>query len=353
MTRARDLGLPFVGTPGPHNAITDVPGVEVGFTTLTHESPRGAVRTGVTAILPRGRAGAGVPLLAGLHSLNGNGEMTGSHWIAEAGEFAGPLLITNTHSVGICHHAAVRWMTLNHARPGKWWMPVAAETCDAVLNDMDGLHVTEAHALAAIDGAAPGPVAEGNVGGGTGMICYGFKGGTGTASRRVETLGVTAHVGVLVQANFGRRPDLSVLGVPVGRLWPPDPEAEPPRGSIIGILATDAPLLPQQLRRLAQRMGLGVARTGTPSNNGSGDLFLAFTTANAPPAGAEAAPRTASYLPHWALDPLFLATVEATEEAILNALVAARTMTGFEGHEVKAIDHATLVKLMRRHGRIA
>ncbi|HUR88622.1 MAG TPA: P1 family peptidase [Ramlibacter sp.] len=352
--RAREVGLPFSGLTGAHNAITDVPGVEVGHVTLVRGdgalvTGSGPVRTGVTVVLPRGRSQALVPLRAGVHALNGNGEMTGTHWVEEAGIFRGPIAVTNTHAVGIAHHALVRWMVRNGGDRGPypWLLPVVAETCDQWLNDMDGLHVREQHVLDAIDAARPGPVAEGNVGGGTGMICYGFKGGIGTSSRLAGVGGRDYCVGALVQANMGVRPALNIMGVPVGRHMPVS-TPRPPReqGSIIVVVATDAPLLPGQAKRLARRAGLGVGRTGTASGDGSGDIFLAFSTA--PEASPDAQGLChASFLPHHHLDPLFEAVVDAVEESIVNALVAARTMVGRDDHRVEAIDAAQLSSLVR------
>ncbi|WP_447742535.1 DmpA family aminopeptidase [Variovorax boronicumulans] len=362
-TRARDLGLRFSGKTGPANAITDVPGVEIGQTTLIHGdgSPHvgaPAVRTGVTIVLPRGRSGVLQPVKAGVHALNGNGEMTGTHWIEEAGIFRGPIGVTNTHSVGVVHHALVRWLSRVDGDRGAypWLMPVVAETCDAVLNDMDGLHVEESHVFEAIAAAAPGAVAEGNVGGGTGMVCYGFKGGTGTASRVVNVAGQDYRVGVLVQANMGIRPWLNVLGVPVGELMPSSSsrQGEPAareQGSIIVIVGTDAPLLSSQLKRLARRAALGVGRTGTPGGDGSGDIMLAFTT-HADQAPGELGVCRTEYLAQHTLDPLFLGVVQAVEESILNALIAAQTMVGRNNTRVEALDHSMLIDLMRRHGRI-
>jgi len=358
--RARGLGLAYAGTPGPANAITDVPGVAVGFTTLIRgEGPmvagKGPVRTGVTAILPRGQAREDLPVWAGIFSLNGNGEMTGSHWIEDAGHFYGPILVTNTHSVGMAHHAAIGWMTRHYpvyAAGEDWAMPVVAETFDGWLNDVNGRHVTEADVVAAIEGARPGPVAEGNVGGGTGMICYEFKGGTGTASRRVRVPQGEFTIGALVQANFGIRPWLQLLGAPVGQHLTADRIWSKETGSVIGIVGTDAPLLPGQLKRFAKRIGLGIGRTGTPSGDNSGDIFLAFSTANARPLDATADLQSLSYVPNDSLDPLFLGLVEAVEEAVANALVVAETMTGRDGHRAVAIDHAELVAVMRRYGRI-
>jgi L-aminopeptidase/D-esterase-like protein len=360
--RARDLGLPFPGTTGASNAITDVAGVEVGFATVIDDAPgpgKGSARTGVTAILPRGKAGPlQAPVWAGFHSLNGNGEMTGTHWIKEAGYFTGPIAITNTHSVGTAHQAIVAWMAGrpdDGTAPYRFMLPVVAETCDAYLNDMDAFHVTPAHVRAALEGAGGGLLAEGSVGGGTGMICFEFKGGTGTSSRLVDVLGSRYTVGCLVQANFGLRPLLRVLGVPVGdhlladRLWAGE------QGSIIAIVATDAPLMPTQLERIARRAGLGIGRTGSSAGDGSGDLCLAFSTANLTRSEAAAAPGigTLAYLPNTRLDAVFEATAQAVEEAVINALVAADTMVGREGRRVVAIDHAALQAVMRRFGRLA
>jgi L-aminopeptidase/D-esterase-like protein len=355
--RARDLGLPFGGITGRHNAITDVPGVEVGYATLYENAGEAAIRTGVTVVLPRGRDGpATVPVWAGFHALNGNGEMTGTHWIREAGWFLGPIGITNTHSVGLVHHALARWMAEAARRepgPYTWFMPVVAETCDAYLNDMNGFHVQESHVLDAIADARGGPVAEGNVGGGTGMICYEFKGGTGTASRAVSTREGRFTVGALVQANFGLRPWLRVLGVPVGERLPARPIWSAEQGSVIALVATDAPLLPNQLERLARRAALGVGRTGTPAGDGSGDLCLAFSTANAAPVSAgPPALGSMSFLPHHSLDVMFEVTAQAVEEAVINALVAAETMSGRDGRRVEAIDHDALRTVMGAHARL-
>ena len=350
--RARGLGLPLDGRCGPVNGITDVPGVAVGFTTLIREP--GPVRTGVTAVLPRGRDRALDPVWAGFSSFNGNGEMTGSHWIEEAGYFAGPVCITNTHSVGMVHHAVTRWMTGHPAcaqAAEPWFLPVVAETCDAVLNDMNGFHVTEDHVRAALETAAAGPLDEGNLGGGTGMICYEFKGGTGSASRLVTVADQAYRLGVLVQANFGRRPSLTVCGVPVGQLMTEDRLFGDEQGSIIVVVATDAPLLPVQLRRVARRAGVGLARTGSFGGNGSGDIFLAFSTASPVEERLAERPPRLAYLPSGALDPLFEATAQAVEEAILNALLGARTMIGYDGTRVAAIDHQHLCQILRDHGR--
>ena len=361
--RARDLGIPFeFGTPGRYDAITDVPGVEVGHATLI-EGDR--VRTGVTAVLPRGRGQPGLDqCFAGAFSLNGNGEMTGIAWLEESGLLEGPVLITNTNSVGVVRDAVIdfarkRWPSAAGWADAIWSLPVVAETWDGHLNDIYGMHVRPEHAFQAIDGARPGPVAEGNVGGGTGMICYEFKGGIGTASRVLSAADGGHTLGVLVQANFGRRHQLLVAGLPVGRELTSDlvytrrgaPETTE-NGSIIIVVATDAPLLPNQLKRLARRAALGLARTGSVAGNGSGDLFVAFSTAN-PRAGDAKGAVSLAMLPNDGMGPLFEATVGATEEAILNALVAARTMTGIDGHRVTALPHDRVREILRRHLRLA
>ncbi|MBA3296462.1 MAG: P1 family peptidase [Acidobacteria bacterium] len=360
--RGRDLGIPFEGTPGPLNAITDVRGVEVGVSTLTRgEGPlkvgEGPVRTGVTVVFPRGKA-SGDPVFAAWFAQNGNGEMTGTTWIAEGGYLEGPVFITNTHSVGVVRDAAIAWSVKEAKMFQPWSLPVVAETWDGTLNDINGFHVKPEHVFAAIEKAAGGRVPEGNVGGGTGMICYEFKCGTGTASRHVSAQAGGYTVGILVQANHGRRGELRVAGVPVGQEIPvtvaPRPGGLPPavheQGSIIIVIATDAPLLPHQLERLAQRATMGLARTGATSGNGSGDIFLAFSTANP---GVASAPREihVSMLSNARISALFSATVEATEEAIVNALVAAETMTGKDGVRVEAIPHDRLRQLMKTYNR--
>jgi len=364
--RARDLGVPFDGAPGPYNAITDVAGVEVGMTTLisgdgTLVVGQGPVRTGVTVVLPRGKTSKD-QVFAGWFSLNGNGEMTGTTWIEEGGFLEGPVFITNTHSVGVVRDASIRW-AVDHGMQGaaqEWSLPVVAETWDGSLNDINGFHVKPEHVFAALDGAKSGQVAEGNVGGGTGMRCYGFKCGTGTASRRIDG-GYT--VGVLAQANHGTRSLLRVAGVPVGQeIAPPQPprggdealarDALGELGSIIIVVATDAPLLPHQLKRVARRASLGLARTGSVSSNGSGDIFIAFSTANAN-AGAARDATQVSMLPNARIGAVFEGTVQATEEAIVNALVAAETMTGIDGNRADAIPHDALREILRRHDRLA
>jgi len=362
--RARDLGLDFTGTPGPHNAITDVAGLEVGFGTLSRgDGPlvpgKGPVRTGVTAILPRGRDPEPKPVWAGTYALNGNGEMTGTHWIHDGGYLVGPVCITNTHSVGAVHQAAVGWMLETHADAFEnnhlWAMPVVAETYDGLLNDINGMHVTVDDARRALDNARTGPVAEGNVGGGNGMVCYEFKGGTGTASRRVEIDGETFTFGALVQANHGSRPWLTVLGVPVGRHLTEDRMLDDGElGSIIVTVATDAPMLPHQLRRLAKRGAIGIGRGGSPGGNNSGDMFLAFSVANPGPLPQLSGARLRmDYINDEQFDPIYEAVVEATEEAVINALVAAEDVPTLRpaGKVCRAIDHDQLVDVMRRYGR--
>jgi D-aminopeptidase len=347
--RARDLGIPFDGTPGSLNAITDVAGVEVGQTTLT----TGKARTGVTAILPRGKSSAD-PAFAGWFSLNGNGEMTGTTWIEEAGFLEGAVFITNTHSVGVVRDAAIAWSAKHGKLFQPWSLPVVAETYDGGLNDVNGFHVKPEHVFAALDGARGGPVAEGNAGGGTGMQCYEFKCGIGTASRKVAS-GAGGHtVGVLVQANMGLRPQLLVAGVPVGKELSNPADANRSReelGSIIIVVATDAPMLPHQLKRIARRASHGLARTGAISGNGSGDIFIAFSTANANAALAEDAANV-TMVSNNRISALFEATVQATEEAIINALVTAETMTGADGKTVAAISHDSLRAALRKYNRL-
>ncbi len=355
--RARDLGIPFDGAPGEWNAITDVAGVTVGFHTLIGESEAGnAIRTGVTAVLPRGPDTVDRKVHAAVFSLNGNGELTGSHWIEEGGIMEGPVMITNTHSVGVVRDAVIAWQVENGTadKEGYWWsLPVVGETWDGWLNDINGFHVTPSHVFEAIESARSGPVAEGNVGGGTGMICHQFKCGTGTASRVVEIDGQSYTVGVLVQANYGERDELRIAGVPVGRHLSDDrayENANGETGSIIIVAGTDAPLMPHQLKRLVKRAAMGLARMGSYAGNGSGDLFLAFSTAN--PQASQTETTTLTVLGNSQMDPLFLATTRATEESIVNALVAAETMTGFAGHRAVAIDHGALRDVLRQYGRL-
>jgi L-aminopeptidase/D-esterase-like protein len=379
--RARDLGIPFDGTPGPLNAITDVAGVEVGHVTLISGSGRvvpgkGPVRTGVTAILPRGR-NVNDAVFGGWFTLNGNGEMTGTTWVEESGFLEGPVLITNTHNVGVVRDAAAEWMIAKGYDIEVFALPVVAETFD-VLNDVNGFHVRREHALAVLDSARPGPVREGGVGGGTGMICHGFKGGIGTASRRVGD----HTLGVLVQCNYGSTQQLRVAGIPVGRemrgttmciegserparQWVAEwitrrcDQSAPTggsndggddRGSIIVVIATDAPLLPHQLKRIATRATLGIARMGGVGGNSSGDIFIAFSTANSG-ARQSGLPRV-QMLANDAITPLFEATAQATEEAIVNALVAGRTMTGADNLRVYGLPHDQVVAVLRKHQRL-
>jgi D-aminopeptidase len=355
--RARDLGIPFDGTPGQYNAITDVAGVTVGFSTVITDLPNNiAVRTGVTAILPRGRSTLNQPVFAGVFSLNGNGEMTGSHWVEESGFLEGPVMLTNTHSVGVVRDAVIRYRVQQGAPDpsGYWWsLPVVAETWDGDLNDINGFHITAEHAVHAIDSASSGPVLEGNVGGGAGMICHEFKCGTGTASRIATIDGHRYTVGALVQANYGVRSELRIAGVPVGQFLKDDlPSSEhKDSGSIIIVLATDAPLLPTQLQRLARRAAMGLARNGSYAGNGSGDIFIAFSTAN-PGTGQHQATDHISMLGNDELDPLFIASIDSTEEAIVNSMIAADTMTGTGGFRAVAIDHNALRKVLKRYGRL-
>jgi L-aminopeptidase/D-esterase-like protein len=353
--RARALGIPFQGRPGPANAITDVAGVEVGYRTLiSGDGPlvvgQGPVRTGVTAIHPRGRAGAGIPVFAGVHSLNGAGEMTGFVWIEEAGRTELPIVVTNTHSVGMARDALAKWMVRNFAeRMERWVLPVAAETYDGHLSDINGFHVRDADVFAALDDATGGPIEEGSVGGGTGMICYEFKGGTGTASRVLDLDGVTGTVGVLVQANFGKRHQLTIAGVPAGRLMSEDAPGLPDHGSIIAVIATDLPLLPHQLKRLARRAGLGIGRSGSIAAHGSGDIFIAMSTANAAFFAAQRGARTLDAMQDEALNPVFEAVIQGVDEAVLNAMVANADMTGRDGHVVPALPHAPVEAWFRAH----
>lgn len=356
--RARELGLPFRGSPGPFNAITDVPGVRVGFTTLT--DPARNMRTGVTAIIPRPGTGRPSPVWAGFHALNGNGEMTGVHWINDAGYFLGPVLITNTHGIGACHHGAVEWMIRtydSHFRDAHAWaMPVVAETYDGVLNDINALHVRPEHAVAALDAAASGPVAEGSVGGGNGMIAYEFKAGTGTASRLVGIGGENYTVAALVQANFGIREWFSVLGVPVGQEMPVKPfrGSEEEAGSVIVVIATDAPLSDALLRGLAKRAGMGIARTGTPSGNSSGDLFLALSVADEMAAPGRAGALITRRSVNWDLmNPIYEAAVQAVEESVINAIVQGEDVACVKpaGGICPGIDTARLCEIMARFGR--
>ena len=379
--RARELGLSALigGTPGPLDAITDVPGVTVGHTTLVSGSGRltvgqGPVRTGVTVVHPRG--GGADPVFGAWFTLNGNGEMTGTTWLQESGVLEGPVAITNTHSVGVVRDAILQWQV---GKPGlqPWGLPVVAETYDGFLNDINGFHVTPQHARAALDGATAGAVPEGNVGGGTGMMCHGFKGGIGTASRRLPAAAGGWTVGVLVQCNYGARRELRVAGVPVGEEFPDlmpciassdstmvpgaprcgaapaapaRSDADEGLGSIIIVVATDAPLLPHQLKRIATRAALGVGRMGGRGENSSGDIFVAFSTANAG-AVADTGVARVAMLPNARINPIFAATVQATEEAIVNAMLAAETMTGANDARVFALPHDRLLAALRKYGR--
>jgi L-aminopeptidase/D-esterase-like protein len=366
--RARDLGVPFTGEPGPLNAITDVAGIEVGQVTLISGSGKlktgiGPVRTGVTAILPRGKDAPFDPVYAGWFAQNGNGEMTGTTWVEESGFLYGPVMITNTHSVGVVRDAVIAWALARYRlddEEDRWSEPVVGETWDGWLNDIYGFHVKPEHAFQALDSARPGPMEEGNVGGGTGMICYHFKCGIGTASRRVHDASGDFSVGVLMQANGGSRSQLMVAGVPVGAaitdhpayVEPGTAPADTDTGSFIGIIATDAPILPHQLKRIARRAGMGLARTGSSASNSSGDIFIAFSTANTGAGALDGLP-SLKMLPNDRLTPFFQATAEATEEAIVNALVAAESMTGANDRFVMALPQDRLRALLRKYNRLA
>jgi L-aminopeptidase/D-esterase-like protein len=371
--RARDLGVPFDGTPGAFNAITDVKGVEVGYATLISGEGKQSVRTGVTAILPQGKAFKG-RVFAAWHALNGNGEMTGTTWVEESGGLGSPVMITNTHSVGIVRDAVIEWgkkLFAGEGYSGDFSLPLVAETYDGFLNDINGFHVRKEHVFQALDSAKTGPILEGNVGGGTGMITHGFKGGTGTASRVLDARAGGYTVGVLVQANYGARQFFSVAGVPVGREITdlrPMPGQQPTSGlinekksaavdegagSIIVIVATDAPLLPHQLKRLVKRVSLGVGVVGGRGENSSGDIFLAFSTANAQEASKDDQLSNLTMLPNEKINPLFWAAAQATEEAILNALVAAETMKGYNGNTAYALPHDRLKEILKKYNRLA
>ena len=359
IVRARDLRIPFEGTPGKLNGITDVPGVEVGYTTLISgegklEVGKGPVRTGVTAILPRGHSSLNDPVYAGFFSLNGNGEMTGTAWVEESGFLEGPIAITNTHSVGVARDAVIAWQVKQGTGSQTLWsLPVVAETWDGWLNDINGFHVRPEDVWHALDTAHGGAIEEGSVGGGTGMICYEFKGGNGTASRKIDIRASkdapprSFVVGVFLQANFGRRPQLVIAGVPVGKEIPGEVYKKE-NGSCIAVVATDAPLLPNQLKRLARRVSLGIARTGTISGNSSGDLFIAFSTANPNVASADQITHDVQTIPNDLMDPLFTGVVQATEEAVVNALVDNHSMTGRDNHRVEALPHNRLREIMKR-----
>jgi L-aminopeptidase/D-esterase-like protein len=371
--RARDLGIPFDGTPGQFNAITDVKGVEVGYTTLVSGEGKKAIRTGVTAILPQGKTFKG-RVFAAWHALNGNGEMTGTTWVEESGGLGSPVMITNTHSVGIVRDAVIEWgakLFTGEGYSGDFSLPVVAETYDGFLNDINGFHVKKEHVFQALEAAKSGLLAEGNVGGGTGMMSHGFKGGTGTASRVLGERDGSYTVGVLVQANYGSRQLFRVAGVPVGREItdlqpkrgnPPPasnaaverkfPGADEGQGSIIVVVATDAPLLPHQLKRLVQRVSLGVGNVGGRGENSSGDIFIAFSTANATEFSKDAGLANLSMLPNERINMLFWQTAAATEEAILNAMVAAETMKGYEDNTAFALPHDRLKEVLRKYNRL-
>ena len=362
--RARDLGIPFNGTPGKYNAITDVKGVLVGHSTVISGKGKliqgkGPIRTGVTAILPRGDKSLDDPSFAGWYSLNGNGEMTGTTWVEESGFLEGPIMITNTHSVGIVRDAVISWRVSQGSADasGYWWsLPVVAETWDGLLNDINGFHVKEKHAHKAIRNAKGGSVSEGNVGGGTGMVCHKFKGGIGSSSRVIAIQDQNYTLGVLVQANYGDRKSLTIAGVPVGReipdLMPKDSyqQNHDSDGSIIVIVATDAPLVAHQLKRLARRVPMGIGKVGGYAHDGSGDIFIAFSTANSSVAFAEGKVEV-EMLPNWLISPLFEATVQATEEAIINALLAADTMVVINGNTAYALPHDRLKATMKKYNR--
>jgi D-aminopeptidase len=357
--RARDLGVPFDGTPGLYNAITDVKGVEVGHTTLISGSGKlkvgeGPVRTGVTAVLPRGKDSLD-PVFGAWFTLNGNGEMTGTTWLEDSGFLDGPVMITNTHSVGVVRDAVIAWR-VKKAPPDQagyeWSLPVVAETYDGDLNDINGFHVKPEHAWHALDTAHGGAVEEGNVGGGTGMVCNEFKGGIGTSSRVLDAKYGGYTVGVLVQCNYGWRSQLRIAGVPVGREMTDHKVRDNDVGSIIVVVATDAPIIPTQLKRLARRVSLGLGRDGSYSGDGSGDIFVAFSTAN-PGAANSKSMRQITMLPNEQMNPLFLATVQATEEAVINAMVAAETMKGINDFEVIALPHERLREVLKKYNRLA
>ena len=364
-SRARDLGFYFDGSPGSLNAITDVSGVQVGHTTLIEGEGKlvqgkGPIRTGVTAILPRGDRSLDDPCFAGWSSLNGNGEMTGTTWVEESGFAEGPIMITNTHSVGIVRDAVISWRTSQGSADasGYWWsLPIVAETWDGLLNDINGFHVKEKHAHEAIRNAKGGPVEEGCVGGGTGMVCHSFKGGIGTASRVVTIKNQDYTLGVLVQANYGDRKNLTIAGVPVGKeitdLMPRDSYEKNHEGdgSIIVVIATDAPLLAHQMKRLARRVPMGIGKVGGYGSDGSGDIFIAFSTANSNVAFSDGTVNV-EMLPNWMMSPLFEATVQAVEEAIVNTLVAAETMEGINNNKVWALPHGRLIQIMKKYNRI-
>ena len=368
--RARDIGVPFIGATGPFNAITDVQGIEVGYSTIISGNGKnvvgqGPIRTGVTAIFPRGKANKFSPVYANWYSLNGNGEMTGTTWVTESGFLETPILITNTNSVGVVRDAVLKWYVDTDWYSGEdWWYtyPVVAETYDGFLNDIYGFHVKEENVLEAIQNASGGKIAEGNVGGGTGMMCLGFKGGTGTSSRVITVNDLDYTVGALVQANFGAKRNLSIAGVPVGRELkdtlnyvfnaPPQSRRQEGDGSIIVVVATDAPLLPHQLKRIAQRIPLGVGIVGGRGSNGSGDIFIAFSTANKNAFDREKTTKVET-ISNDRLTPLFEATVQSVEEAIINAMIAAETMEGINGNKAYALPHDLLIDLLKKYKRFS
>jgi len=350
--RSRSIPIPFEGEPGPFNAITDVDGVTVGYTTLIEgEGPlvvgKGPIRTGVTAILPRPRTDLNQSSFAGYHSFNGNGELTGMHWIEESGELLWPIILTNTHSCGLARDATIKWIAAQSYKDASdWSLPVAGETYDGHLNDINGFHVTDQHVFDAIDSAKSGPINQGSVGGGTGMICYDFNAGSGTASRQIEIAGKRYTIGVIVQANFGIRRDLVIAGLPVGRQLTGGEIRSRGMGSIIAVIATDAPLLPHQLKRLARRAGLGIARSGTTGDNGSGDIFLAFSTQPVAAAENRKPLNNVEYLSHQTLDPVFAAVVQAVDEAVIDSIVTNTDLTGRDGITAVGIPHDELRKLL-------
>ncbi len=360
--RARDLGIPFEGTPGKFNAITDVAGVEVGYKTLVEGSGKlvvgkGPVRTGVTAIFPKGKASL-ERVFAAWFTLNGNGEMTGTTWVKESGGLGSPILITNTHSVGVVRDAVIEWYmkkVKGSEYSGDISLPVVAETWDGFLNDINGFHVKKEHVFEAMESATSGSIREGNVGGGTGMIAHQFKGGTGTSSRKLDVKDGGYTVGVLVQANYGRRSLLQIAGVPVGKeitdLLPYAAKPDADQGSIIVVVATDAPLLPHQLERVVKRVSLGIGVVGGRGGNSSGDIFIAFSTAN-PEASKDEGIAHLEMLPNEKINPIFEATASATEEAIVNAMIAAETMEGVNGNKVYAIPHDRLIVVLKKYNRI-
>ncbi len=367
--KARDLGVPFLGETGEYNAITDVSGVEVGYSTIisgdsTHVLGEGPIRTGVTAIFPRGKQKKFSPVFADWHSLNGNGEMTGTTWITESGFLETPIMITNTNSVGVVRDAVLKWyVDTDWYRGEDWWYtyPVVAETYDGFLNDIYGFHVKEEHVLEAINDAKSGPIAEGNVGGGTGMMCLGFKGGTGTSSRVIKLKDTTYKLGVLVQSNFGGKYNFNVLGVPVGRALkdtlnyeyhaPPKSRRQDGDGSIIVVVATDAPLLPHQLKRIAQRVTIGIGVVGGRGSNGSGDIFIAFSTANEDAFSRESTTNLQMLSNDW-MTPFFDATVQAVEEAVVNAMIAAETMEGINGNKAYNLPPDLLIETFKKYNRM-